>query len=188
MKKQLVLISCILTLLLSGMAQSQMQKLPEQFLKENNFHEENKFVPQKPHSQAKNAVWFEPDTIYTFDIDGSFLNRYISLFENKNHTIYLTQRWWLSSGQWRDEEKYTYTYDSHNNMTEELHEKWSVVFGNLMSRDRYTYTYDIHNNMTEKLYQYWNSGQWENRSKYTYTYDSQNNVIEELRQSHSSGQ
>lgn len=79
---------------------------------------------------------------------------------------------WGYNDAWGDGPKYTYTYDSNNNLLTELYN------GVGTTPYKYTYTYDSRNNMLTELYQ--TGTNLVNNYKYIYTYDSNNNMLTEL--------
>jgi hypothetical protein len=193
MKKQLTLILCCLTFIVSGMAQPKTgrtsKKIAEKFKHERinekiNLEKEKLGFPQKltslfkiqvPAKSQKNDYWWEPDTINVYCIDDADQRRIFS-YENGKCSVDLIQEW--KNNQWSNYVKIIYKYDSQNNMTEELAQIWQS--GQWVNGYRFTNTYDLQNNQTSSIFQFWLSGQWSNMSKGTFSYDSQNNLKEEV--------
>ena len=101
-----------------------------------------------------------------------------------NKKIETLRKWW-DHGKFTGASKWTYTYDAHNNLTEEVCQNSWTSWENDY---KIVYTYNEQNNRTEYLYQEWKSAQWVNGFRYTYTYDSHNNKTEEVCQTWESGQ
>ncbi len=101
-----------------------------------------------------------------------------------NMTIHLFYYW--QGGSWYPNagEKYVYTYDINNNITEKIQQNWihsSSVWENLT---KYMYSYDINGYLIERIYQYWNGSSqiWITSSKYTYIANASGVVFERLLQ------
>ena len=129
----------------------------------------------------KSTDWYEPDTIYLYRTIYSE-SRISFSYLNGNCIQELHQ--FQESGAWVSDEKYTYTYDASNNMTEDLYQYWDEDAEAWISDEKSTYTYDASNNMTEELYQYWDEDAeaWISDEKSTWAYDASNNMTEGLYQ------
>ncbi|MCL2311083.1 MAG: T9SS type A sorting domain-containing protein [Firmicutes bacterium] len=196
MKNQIILTLCCLVLVVSGMAQPKTgrisEKIAEKFKNESlnkkknlekeklGFFQRQTSLPQmqNPAKFQKGVDWWEPDTVFVYCTDDSDQRRIFS-YENGKCSIDLTQEW--NNNQWGNLVRYTYKYDSQNNMTEELGQIWQS--GQWVDGFKYTYSYNSQNNMTSSVMQFWQSGQWTNISKGTFSYDLQNNMEEEIWQS-----
>jgi len=183
MKKLPIFILCCFALVFSSMAQN-----------------------ATPKFQHKGKDWYEPDTIYTYKVNG-FNMRYLMSYKNgvciverlqmqngsqwedtkKNSYVYdeqnnliehLTQIY--GTNQWQNFRKFSCIYNAHGNLTEELSEEWQVNINQWVKLSKYTYAYDAQNNMIEKIFQ--RGSQLENAEKHQYTYNHQNNITEEITQ------
>jgi hypothetical protein len=201
MKKQLFLLLCCTSLVISGIAQPESSKIHSKFFKKDhleklyrknhfkkenlNFSQKQTFPFQKPYQSksSKNVEWWEPDTIYVYYLNDAD-ERHIFSYENGKCTVELTQQ--KLNNQWINVSRGLYSYDVQNNRIEELWELWES--GIWKNDFRTVSTYDLQNNETSHSGQLWESGLWVNVFIYTYKYDSQNNMIEETDQFWEGGQ
>jgi hypothetical protein len=77
-----------------------------------------------------------------------------------------------SSGEWLNDARDVYYYDSLGNQTTYLHQLYD---GQEFINDfRYEYFFNTINNVTSSLEAFWNNGKWVNDSKSVYTYTPKN--------------
>jgi hypothetical protein len=202
MKKQFTLLFACLALLISSQAQPSRAKFSEKFQNDPRFEKLQKFIPPKTIPQRKSGDWYEPDTVYLYNTNGSvglhtfsyengkcassieqywdqtyLSHKYIhtyNAFNNIKET--LVQTWNKSDGEWEDRIKYIYNYSVQKNLIECILQVWEGYWANF---NKIYYSYDTQNNVTEILVQWWDF-YWENAAKMSYTYDSQNNKTGEL--------
>lgn len=81
----------------------------------------------------------------------------------------------FNNGNWINERRDIFTYDTDNNKT-----KWLRQVGNGTGwEDDWIifFTYDSKGNTASKVWQYMNTGTWQNQQKNTYVYDSVNQCV-----------
>jgi hypothetical protein len=212
MKTPFPLLLTCLAFLFSSPAQPTLAKFSERFKNDQHFENLQQFLPPKIMPQHKNGDWYEPDTVYVYNPDGSPTERYCFSYENGKCMFYIIQSW--RYGSWNNNAKYLYTYNAQNNIQQIIiqlyeFEQWvdfiTLVYtyneqnnlAEIMSRisldywDNYNkiiYTYDAQSNIAEELLQEWHYSQWENSEKYSYLYDAQNNMTDQLLEQWKAGQ
>lgn len=115
------------------------------------------YRPVKLTKNSKDSVTYLKEIItYTYNNSGKCLTELKKIVKNGiNRENY---------------SRYTFTYDSFDNCTQELDELWS---GNAWVNDwRYTNAYDNSGNNISELEERWTENGWENESRYTTTYDN----------------
>jgi len=183
------------------------EKYSEYFNENIHFGIENPFLFKKPASQIKGDDWWKPDTVYIFQPNPkSIFARRIYQYNQQGLLITETEQYqqedaWITSGQCK------YTYYANNNLQTKLHEGWGSWPWEIFSKYTYTYdsrnnlllelvedkrgdntwvnnrqeimTYDENDNLTTHLRQNWNQNThtWGNSTLNTYTYDSNNNRL-----------
>jgi len=147
--------------------------------------------------------WWEPDTVYIFNVDSALVLRFSYSYDGYNNMLtrlvgYRQSDEWvnrvkdtysydgynnmltrlvgyLQNDDWVNNVKYTYSYDENNNLLTELSE--NLQNGYLVNYEKYTYSYDENNNMLTELYESWQNGDWVRIKEYIYCYDENNNII-----------
>jgi hypothetical protein len=107
--------------------------------------------------------------------DTSWVNYLRSL--NSYEGVYLKEQVrqiWVNL-DWENAEKYIYTYNQNDNLTEFLFQNWGN--SNWWNSGRFIYEYDGNNNRTLNLYQDWDGTNWVNEERWTYTYELNNNLL-----------
>jgi len=85
--------------------------------------------------------------------------------------------------EWRNYQKFFYTYDANNNLIQILKQGWYNGFSwENDEKDTYLY-YGNNNNLIENVRQKWDGSDWVNYWRYIYLYDEDNNPVEIKRQS-----
>jgi len=186
--KKITLILCCLALVILGTAQPTTGIIPEKYVEK--IKREKLVLPQKqtslskmktPTKSPKDDNWWEPDTIYVYGIYGFITDkRHTFLYEDGKCIIHLVQEW--ENNQWGNLEKYSYKYDSQNNMIEKIEQSWQ--WGEWINNLKSTYIYNSQNNITSYVIS-WHLGQWMEFFKGTLSYDSQNNLTEMILQIYS---
>jgi len=174
-----------------NLQQTKINKLETEIFKRLNKkvrlqNEKFKFIHQEhtswlkiqiPAQSEKTSDWWEPDTIYVSSIY-DFNTRNIFSYENSKCVIDLKQTW--ENSQWKNYLKYTYSYDTQNNMSEMLEQIWQS--NQWVNSSKISNTFNSNNKMATSIFQIWENGKWVNAWKQTYEYDIQNNTTEETGQ------
>ena len=101
-----------------------------------------------------------------------------------NLTIVLQFMWqagnWVANGG----NKYTYTYDLNNNITEEIFQTWNNNTTSWDNMYKWISTYDVNGYLTERVFQGWdsNTSTWNSSGKRTFTINASGIIIEDLKQ------
>jgi hypothetical protein len=122
---------------------------------------------------AKFSDWYEPDTVYLFNTYAGYNGRHTFSYENGKCMFSIID---YDDPNMRNT-KYTYTYDSFNNIKEMVTQ---FYYGGWIDAYKIIYVYDSRNNIIECVNQKWQGGWWENSTRTTYTYDAQNNILEQV--------
>jgi hypothetical protein len=89
---------------------------------------------------------------------------------------YLSEEW--QNGAWVNTSRYTYTYDSKNNLASYLSEEWQNGAWVNYSRDKYTY--DTTGKMLTDTWELWGDTSWVTYARNTDTYDTKGNLLKSL--------
>lgn len=150
-----------------------------------------------------------PDSIYTYDVDGSAMCRYAFTFND--HRQMLSSTTWEWDGEantYTFTDRVTFTYTSNYDIESELIESWRTESGSWRIQKKNSYSYDNANNLTQiviqtgdelalsdrELFEYdsqnrkikhltedynWQSASWEPDERRLYHYDGAGNLSEE---------
>jgi hypothetical protein len=115
----LLLIIAVLFSAASAFAQHNHLLTHEQFSQQMNnipkptdFEILNLFTPNTGSPNSNASDWYEQDTVWVFSTDYEDINIYTYNPQGYRLTR-LRQRW--KDDDWKNEERYTYTYDANNN-------------------------------------------------------------------------
>jgi len=104
---------------------------------------------------------------------------------NDNPEVFIEQTWqgaaWVTN--WGN--KYVYTYDANNQITEKILQLWDTNNSNWLNWDRYFYTYDVNGYLMEHIVQWWDeiNNIWYSINKNIFTLNGTGVIIEILNQS-----
>ncbi len=126
---------------------------------------------------------------YTYDSHGNKLtylremgealvnsDRYTYTYDNDNLITELKEYWNKENTIWLKSSLQTYTYDSNGNVLNCLGQNWNSDW---VDAARETYTYDNSGNLMTYLAEIWsiNNSEWANFKYYNYTYDNNGNIL-----------
>lgn len=104
--------------------------------------------------------------------------RYSTIYNVNNYPTSLLYSLWF--GNWADNQLFTFSYDSEDNLLSEQNQLWHGTYWDNGTLTKYTY--DDNRNLLGELTQNWDSKAWVNSEKVNYTYDSKNNQTSSMTQ------
>ena len=155
-------------------------------------------VPDDERINEDDYVLFDLSTKYNFNssiwgYERSELREQYYTNDNKVKQL-IYKNWHAGSNDWKNSERYTYTYDATGKMEKSVQQLW---YGQLWQNDinstlsydgnnnvvnmqaltyRVSFDYDVNNNLVKMEDQVWSQGAWVNSERKTYTYTGTNLV------------